>query len=93
MFAEACVLICKQCLGCPLKCRGDVSCIFSGSSATPQKAKPGSARSFRNPARSPSIVTFREPHPGQNVRQRMLHEYLRKLLLSPDEFMRLLKDC
>lgn len=60
---------------------------------TPQKAKPGSARSFRNPARSPNIVTFREPHPGRNVRQRMLHEYLRKLLLSPDEFMRLLKDC
>ena len=35
----------------------------------------------------------REPHPGQNMRQRMLHEYLRKLLLAPDEFMQLLEDC
>ena len=26
------------------------------------------------------------------MRQTMLHEYLRKLLLSPDEFMRLLED-
>jgi hypothetical protein len=32
------------------------------------------------------------PIPGQNVRQPMLHEHLRKLLLSPDEFMRLLED-
>jgi len=27
------------------------------------------------------------------MRQRMVHEYLRKLLLSPDEFIRLLEDC
>jgi len=27
------------------------------------------------------------------MRQRMLHEYLRKLLLAPDEFMQLLEDC
>ena len=60
---------------------------------TAQKAKPGSARSFVNPTRNPNVVSFREPHPGKNVRQPMLHEYLRKLLLSPDEFMRLLDDC
>src|SRR6266849_2409331 len=59
----------------------------------PQKGKAGSARSFRNSTRNPNVVTFREPHPGQNVCQTMLHEYLRKLLLSPDEFMRLLEDC
>ena len=59
----------------------------------PQKGKAGSARLFRNSTRNPNVVTFREPHPGQNVRQTMLHEYLRKLLLSPDEFMRLLEDC
>jgi len=27
------------------------------------------------------------------LRRTMLREYLRKLLLSPDEFMQLLKDC
>src|SRR5712691_9481563 len=43
----------------------------------PQKGKAGSARSFRNSTRNPNVVTFREPHPGQNVRQTMLHEYLR----------------
>ena len=60
---------------------------------TPQKGKASSARSFCNPSRSPQVVSFREPHPGQNMRQRMLHEYLRKLLLSPNEFIRLLEDC
>src|SRR5215471_9442648 len=53
------------------------------------KGQAGSARSFRNPTRNPNVVIFREPHPGQNV---MLHECLRQLLLSPDEFMRLLND-
>jgi predicted RNA binding protein YcfA (HicA-like mRNA interferase family) len=60
---------------------------------TPQKGKAGSARSFLNPSRIPNVVSFREPHPGQNMRQRMLHEYLRKLLLSSDEFIRLLDEC
>jgi hypothetical protein len=60
---------------------------------TPQKGKAGSARSFCNPSRSPQVVSFREPHSGQNMRQRMLHEYLRKLLLSPNEFIRLLEEC
>ncbi len=60
---------------------------------TAQKGKAGSARSFFNPRRSPNFVVFREPHPGQNVRQRMLHEYLRKLVLAPDEFIELLEDC
>ncbi len=60
---------------------------------TAQKGKAGSARSFSHPRRSPNFVSFREPHPGQNMRQRMLHEYLGKLFLTPDEFMQLLKDC
>jgi hypothetical protein len=59
---------------------------------TPQKGKAGSARSFCNPSRIPNVVSFREPHPGQNMRQRMLHEYLRKLLLSSDEFIQLLDE-
>ena len=58
-----------------------------------QKAKPGSARSFFFPSRNPRLVSLREPHPGQNMRQRVLYEYLRKLLLTPDQFMQLLEDC
>jgi hypothetical protein len=60
---------------------------------TAQKGKAGSVRSFSNPGRSPNFVSFREPHPGQNMRQRMLHEYLHKLFLTVDEFMQLLEDC
>jgi hypothetical protein len=48
---------------------------------------------FVSPSRNPRLVSLREPHPGQDMRQRMLHEYLRKLLLTPDEFMQLLEDC
>jgi hypothetical protein len=59
---------------------------------TVQKGKAGSARSFRNPGRIPNVVSFREPLPGQDMRQRMLHEYLRKLV-SPYEFIQLLEDC
>lgn len=59
---------------------------------TTQKGKAGSARSFLNPRRSPNLVSFREPHPGDNLRQPMLREYLRKLLLTPEEFIRLLED-
>ena len=60
---------------------------------TAQKGKAGSARSFSNPRRSPNFVSFREPHPGQNMRQRMLREYLGKLCLTADEFIKLLEDC
>ncbi len=48
---------------------------------------------FFNPARKPNTVSFREPHPGDTLRQRMLHNYIRKLLLSVDEFMALLEEC
>jgi hypothetical protein len=46
-----------------------------------------------NPGRIPNVVSFREPHPGQNLRPTMLRESLRKLLLDQDEFMRLLEGC
>ena len=46
-----------------------------------------------NPNRVPNVVSLHEPHPGQNVRRGMLHEYLRKLLLDQDEFIRLLEGC
>jgi len=58
----------------------------------PQKGEAGSGRSFFNPSRNPNFVTFREPHPGQNVRQTMLRKYLGKLGVGPDEFIQLLED-
>jgi predicted RNA binding protein YcfA (HicA-like mRNA interferase family) len=68
-------------------------CVLRKLGYTAQKGKAGVARSFSNPSRNPNVVTFREPHPGRNLRQTMLREYLRKLLLDQDEFMQLLKDC
>jgi hypothetical protein len=68
-------------------------CVLRKLDYAPQKGKAGSARSFINLGRIPNVVSFREPHPGQPLRRTMLREYLRKLLLSPDEFMQLLKDC
>jgi hypothetical protein len=46
-----------------------------------------------NPERIPNLVSFREPHPGQDLRPPMLRMCLRKLLLDLDEFVQLLKDC
>jgi hypothetical protein len=57
------------------------------------KGKGGSGRSFFNPSRNPNFVTFREPHPGENVRPTMLRKYLSKLGVAPDEFIQLLEDC
>jgi len=68
-------------------------CVLRKLGYAPQKGKAGSARSFFNPTRSPNAVSFREPHPGQNMRRPMVQKYLRKLLLTPDEFMQLLEDC
>ena len=48
---------------------------------------------FFNPTRQPTRVSFREPHPGNTLRQTMLHNYIRKLLLTVDEFMALLEEC
>ena len=68
-------------------------CVLRKLGYAPQKGKAGSGRSFFNPTRNPNVVTFREPHPGQNVRQPMLREYLRKLGVAPDEFIQLLRAC
>jgi hypothetical protein len=67
-------------------------CVLRSLGYSPQAAKRGS-RSFSNPARSPHTVSLREPHPSDALRQAILREYLRKLALSTDEFLRLLKDC
>ena len=68
-------------------------CVLRNLGYTAQKTKQGSIRSFMNPGRIPNVVSFREPHRGENVSQRMLRQYLRKLVLAPDEFMQLLGDC
>ena len=67
-------------------------CVLRKLDYTPQKGRAGSARSFINLERIPNVVSFREPR-AQNLGRTMLREYLRKLLLSPDEFMQLFEDC
>jgi hypothetical protein len=68
-------------------------CVLRKLGYAAEKGKAGAARSFSNQTRAPNVISFREPHPGKNVSQTMLREYLRKLLLDQDEFMQLLKDC
>jgi predicted RNA binding protein YcfA (HicA-like mRNA interferase family) len=68
-------------------------CVLRKLGYIAQTTKQGSVRSFVNPERIPNVVSFREPHPGQNLRRSTLRDDLRKLLLSPDEFMQLLEGC
>ena len=68
-------------------------CVLRKLGYAPQKGKAGSARSFSNPERIPSVVTFREPHPGDDLRPGALRGYLRKLGVASDEFIHLLEDC
>jgi predicted RNA binding protein YcfA (HicA-like mRNA interferase family) len=68
-------------------------CVLHRLGYRPQKAGRGSARGFFNPARKPTTVSFREPHPHDTLRQTVLHNYIRKLLLTVDEFMALLEEC
>src|ERR1035438_6120396 len=37
-----------------------------------------------------NLVSFHEPHPGDTLHKATLHDSLRKLQLSPDEFVQLL---
>jgi hypothetical protein len=68
-------------------------CILHKLDYRPQKTGRGSARVFFNPTRQPTTVSFREPHPVCTLRQATLHSYIRKLMLTSDEFMELLKEC
>jgi predicted RNA binding protein YcfA (HicA-like mRNA interferase family) len=68
-------------------------CVLHKLGYRPQKTGRGSARVFFNPTRRPTTVSFREPHPGDTLRRTMLHNYIRKLLLTVDEFMALLQEC
>ena len=68
-------------------------CVLHKLGYRPQKAGRGSVRVFFNPARKPATVSFREPHPHDTLRPTALHNYIRKLLLTVDEFMELLEEC
>jgi len=56
-------------------------------------SKGGSARNFKTSAPGrPPIVTFHEPHGSSTLRQGTLREYIRKLEISRDDFLRLLSS-
>jgi predicted RNA binding protein YcfA (HicA-like mRNA interferase family) len=57
----------------------------------PVKSHQGSGRVLLNPTRTPNLILFHEPNPGDTLHKGTLHDSLRKLQLSPDEFVRLLK--
>lgn len=57
----------------------------------PMKSRPGSKRVFLNPTRTPTRITFREPHPGDTLHKTTLHASLRKLGINPEEFAGLLE--
>lgn len=58
---------------------------------SPMKSGRGSRRVFLNPARTPTLIVLHEPHPGDTLRKTTLHNSIRKLGISPDEFVRLLE--
>ncbi len=57
----------------------------------PARSSRGSKRVFFNPTRTPTRIMFPEPHPGDTLHTTTLHDSLRRLGLSPDEFVRLLE--
>ncbi len=68
-------------------------CVLRKLGYAPQQTKRGSVRTFRNPNRNPGVISFREPHPGGALGHHSLRVCLRKLALSPEDFLRLLEDC
>jgi predicted RNA binding protein YcfA (HicA-like mRNA interferase family) len=56
------------------------------------ESKPGSARVFFCPTRSPDLVVFHEPHGKEPLREGTLPEYLRKLQISREQFLQILKS-
>jgi predicted RNA binding protein YcfA (HicA-like mRNA interferase family) len=68
-------------------------CVLAQLGYNQLKNKRGSARSFHNPDREPQIVTFHEPHGKNPIRIGTLREYIEKLRLSREDFLKLLKNC
>jgi hypothetical protein len=80
--------------GLPLRSReGSSSAISPEAQLYSATGKAGLRRSFFDLRHKANFVSFREPRPRQDMRQRMLHEYLRKLLYPPDEFVCLFEGC
>jgi hypothetical protein len=50
-------------------------------------------RVYFNANREPHTVSFREPHPGDTMGPGILRKNVRKLMLEPDEFIELLREC
>lgn len=68
-------------------------CVLEFLGYQQMKNKRGSARSFHSKTRLPSPVTFHEPHGKDPIREGTLREYLRKLQLERDEFLKILEGC
>lgn len=68
-------------------------CVLKSLGYQELSSKAGAARSFHNPNGQPPVVTFHEPHKGDTLRLGTLSEYLRKLQLSREEFLDLLRHC
>jgi hypothetical protein len=65
-------------------------CVLRDLGYRPLKSHRGSLRQFFSPARSPNLVSFHEPHTGDTLHKATLYDCLRKLRISPDEFVQLL---
>jgi hypothetical protein len=65
-------------------------CVLRRLGYRPMKSHRGTVRLFLHPTRSPNVVSFHEPHPGDTLHKASLYDSLRKLQLSPDEFIHLL---
>lgn len=68
-------------------------CVLTALGYAPLKAKRGASRSFHNPNRNPAVVTFHEAHGGDTLRQGTLSEYLRKVGVDREQFLKLLGNC
>jgi hypothetical protein len=65
-------------------------CVLRKLGYVQQKSGPGLERVFVNPTHGPDSVSLKE-HPI--LRRSHLRAYIRKLSLSVEEFLRLLKEC
>ncbi len=68
-------------------------CVLSKLGYKPAKSRRGSARALYSETRDPAIVTFHEPHGKDSLREGTLREYLRKLRLSKEQFLEILREC
>ena len=65
-------------------------CLLRDLGYHPLRPHRGTLRQFFSFNRSPNLVSFHEPHSGDTLHKATLHDSLRKLKLSEDEFVQLL---